>query len=183
MRKLLAALLALLLVIPCAFAEEEPAATKVPEPKWRGNYVYYLLEDGTAEISFYMGSSEPEESLVIPDSLDGIPVTSIGKDAFMDDSLKEITIPDTVTRIRDKAFEWSESLTKITIPDSVTDMGANPFTGCGNLTEIIVSPDHPYLEIVDGVLFSKPDHRLVSYPFANTAASYVVPDGTEQPEE
>ena len=74
-------------------------------------------------------------------------------------------------------FKECDSLTSVTIPDSVTVIGQNPFSYCDMLTDIIVSPDHLYLATIDGVLFSKPDKRLVSYPFAFTAESYVIPDG------
>jgi hypothetical protein len=69
--------------------------------------------------------------------------------------------------------------TKLLRGDCVTEIGADPFIRCDRLEEIIVFPDHPYLEIRDGVLFSRPDRRLVSYPFALEAESYTVPEGTE----
>ena len=44
---------------------------------------------------------------------------------------------------------------------------------------IRVSPDHPTLETMDGVLFSKPDKKLVYYPYTLDAESYSIPDGIE----
>ena len=112
-------------------------------------------------------------SVTIPDS-----VTGIGNYVFLAcTSLTSVTLPDTMTGIGDFAFACCESLTSIMIPDSVTNIGANPFGKCEKLTDIIVSPDHPYLATIDGVLFSKPDMRLVCYPCAFTADSYVIPDG------
>ncbi|MBR6954637.1 MAG: leucine-rich repeat domain-containing protein [Clostridia bacterium] len=42
---------------------------------------------------------------------------------------------------------------------------------------LTVAPDHPYLAVLDGVLFGKTDRRLISWTPAQKAADYVVPDG------
>ncbi len=107
-------------------------------------------------------------------------VPSIGNHAFSDcDSLQSITIPDSVTIIGDYAFSDCDSLQSITIPDSVTTIGVNPFYNCKGLTSINISEQNPYLEVVDGVLFSKQDKRLICYPVTITTGSYTVPEGTK----
>ena len=40
-------------------------------------------------------------------------------------------------------------------PDGVTHIEGNPFTSCAALRTIEVSPDHPTLALIDGVLFDK----------------------------
>ena len=72
----------------------------------------------------------------IPDS-----VTRIGEKAFTYcGGLTSITIPDSVTSIGDYAFAYCTNLTSITIPDSVTSIGEFAFTGCFDLTSITI-PD------------------------------------------
>ena len=127
------------------------AETTEPEVFTSGDYKYILLEDGTVKITKYSGKAE---ELIIPDELDGRKVTNIGDKAF---SLRDFS--------------------SVIIPDSVTNIGENPFRGCSNLTYIVVSPDHPYLATIDGVLFSKPDKRLVCYPCAFEDESYAIPSG------
>ena len=172
MKRLLSFLLVFaLLLVPFAVARGEEG----PEILKSGDYQYALLEDGTAEIRRYTGKTE---NLTIPDTLDGHPVTSIGYRAFYScESLKNITLPDSVTAIGDYAFNDCSSLTSITIPDSVASVGANPFLGCEALTKIMVSPEHPALAVIDGILFSKADKRLVCYPKAFTETAYAIPQG------
>ena len=79
--------------------------------------------------------------LVIPDTIEGNPVTSIGESAFSQcKSLTSITIPDGVTSIGLQAFFHCDGLTSITIPNSVTSIGVQAFVICTNLTSITI-PD------------------------------------------
>lgn len=118
-----------------------------------GDYEYVLLPDGTAEITRYTGS---DSTVSIPNEFDEYRVTSIG----------------------DFAFSYSPSITNIFIPYCVTSIGANPFLQCGALTTINVSPNHPTLTCIDGVLFEKNSKKLICYPCAFDATSYIIPVGT-----
>ncbi len=70
-------------------------------------------------------------SITIPET-----VTSIGPYAFYNTGLKEIVIPEGVTRIENNTFESSTSLTKVTLPESITSIGDEAFHRCTNLTDI-----------------------------------------------
>ena len=118
--------------VPKAYAQEagQPEADT-------GSFTYRTLDDGTIEISRYSGS---DTDLVIPAKIDGKSVSSI---SFFDKtelyshlstSVKNVVIPDGVTRIDSSAFEECRQLESITIPDSVTEMGIRAFNGCSSLT-------------------------------------------------
>ena len=154
MKRTVCLLLVSLLCVLCLAAAAEEAGEQ-REEFTVGDYTYALLDDGTAEIIGYNGSAE---TLDIPAELDG----------------------KRVTRIGDVAFSWCNGLmTSVTIPDSVTEIGRNPFINCDVLTGFRVSPDHPALAVIDGVLFSKADRRLVCYPAGLGSDAYTIPQGIE----
>ena len=49
-----------------------------------------------------------------------------------------ITIPNSVTSIRNYAFDGCTGLTSVTIPNSVTSIGESAFSGCTGLTSITI---------------------------------------------
>ena len=49
---------------------------------------------------------------------------------------KEYTIPNTVTSISDRAFQYCSKLTKVEIPSAVTSIGSYAFVYCENLTSV-----------------------------------------------
>jgi hypothetical protein len=78
--------------------------------------------------------------LVIPEFLDGLPVTIIGASAFEGCAgLTAITLPDSLTTIQSRAFRECNGLGSIHIPDSVTNMGSQAFNRCANLQEVRLS--------------------------------------------
>ncbi|MBR3906116.1 MAG: leucine-rich repeat domain-containing protein [Clostridia bacterium] len=176
MKKFAGLFLALCLILTFSIAAAEETAEKAPIVHTSGDYEYILLPDGTAEITQYWGKTT---ELTIPSALDDYIVTGIGEEAFFmrRDYLTSINIPDSVISIGNLAFYGCKSLTSITIPDSVTHMGSNPFKYCENLKEIYVSPDHPTLATIDGVLFDKTEKKLICYPCAFSAKSYSIPHG------
>ena len=159
---------------PLALAEgteNEPTVFTTDDFNWS------LQEDGTACIVNYNGK---EEKLSIPESLDGHSVTSIGRAAFCYNmNLTSVTIPDTVVSIEENAFYGCLNLVSVLIPDSVRIMDANPFGGCSRIKNIQVSSEHPWLEQINGILFSKEDHRLVCYPCGLESKEYIIPEGTQ----
>ena len=52
--------------------------------------------------------------------------------------IQGVSIPDTVTSIKDYAFCGCSSLTSVTIPNSVTSIGSYAFFGCSSLTSVTI---------------------------------------------
>ena len=91
-----------------------------------GDFQYSVLDDGTVEITKYIGSAEKVD---IPEKIDGKSVTSIGSSVFRGcKRLSSITIPNSVTSIDSFAFRDCASLKSITIPNSVTSIYYDAFS-------------------------------------------------------
>ena len=92
--------------------------------------------NGTITITGYTGSGG---AVTIPDTINGLPVTSIGFRAFFYcTSLSSVTIPNSVTSIGDYAFSSCGSLTNVMVPGSVTNIGSYTFQGCTRLTSVTI---------------------------------------------
>ncbi|MBE6984230.1 MAG: leucine-rich repeat domain-containing protein, partial [Ruminococcaceae bacterium] len=76
----------------------------------------------------------------IPAEIDGVPVRLIGVSAFDGcESLKSVTIPDSVTDIGDYAFEKCSNLQTISIGSGVTYLGIFAFAWCTSLESAVLS--------------------------------------------
>lgn len=150
MKKLTAIILAALLALIVTCAMAENKPQSIVSGDWR----YQVQEDGTAIITWYDGY---EQDIVIPDTLDGYRVTALGSMSVYGST-------------------WARS---VTIPDSVVSFVDNPFSGCVSLHTIIISPDHPVLEMIDGMLYTRTDKKLVCRPRGIPGFSCSVAEGTE----
>lgn len=99
----------------------------------------YTTTDGKVTITDCVTGASG--ALIIPTTIKGKPVTSIGERAFFEcRNLTSITIPNSVTSIGEQTFGFCESLTSITIPDRVTSIEKGAFAVCIGLTSITI-PD------------------------------------------
>ncbi len=139
-----------------------------------GAYEYSVLDDGTVEITFYSGSDLESD---IPETINGKMVTSIGEGAFADcDSLRNVTIPESVKNIGENAFNSCDGLTSLTIPNSVTSIGEGAFYKCENLSSINVDANNKIYSSVNGVLYNKGRTELIVYPAGKMDASFTIPN-------
>ena len=116
-----------------------------------GDYQYYLLENGTAEIYGYNGN---ETILQIPEKLDGYSVSGVGP----------------------RAFNGCSSLTEIYISKNITKIDELAFASCDNISAFLVDEENEYFSSFDGILFNKDLTTLVCYPPNTDNTQYSVPD-------
>ena len=129
-QKLSAIALSLLLIfsfIPfvpfSAFAESAGALT-------------YKAENGNVTVTGLVDKDYSGE-LIVPSSIGGFPVTSIGQFAFYQYSgIKNVTLPDSVKTVGDYAFYQCSALESITLPSLLTSIGNGAFHSCEKLKSI-----------------------------------------------
>ena len=120
--------------------------------------------------------------------------------------LEKISIPSTVTKIDDlafngcitmtsvelheglkkigkSAFKNCRALTQISLPTTVTSISNAPFRGCESLKSIKVAPKNKYYksepnkrEGTDHVLFNKNKSIIIAYPASSREVQYDIPD-------
>ena len=99
-----------------------------------GGNIYFDKSTGTITDCDYRVTEA-----VIPNEIEGVPVTSIGSEAFSQCSnLTNVEIPDSVTSVGNEAFSGCTGLTSITIPDGVTRIYSYAFSGCTSLASVTI---------------------------------------------
>ena len=82
----------------------------------------------------YLGS---EETVEIPSSYQGKPVTRVDSSAFTAaKTVKKIILPDSIGIILDGTFQYLSTLEEIVIPDSVYSLGKSAFNYCSSLKKV-----------------------------------------------
>jgi hypothetical protein len=94
----------------------------------------YTSNNGSITITGHTGSGG---ALVLPGTISGLPVNSIGDYAFDGwAGLTSLTMPDSVTNIGNAAFQDCSFMTNIMIGNGVTCIGTNAFYRCNRLASV-----------------------------------------------
>ncbi len=85
--------------------------------------------------------------LVIPETIDGLPVRKIMPGGFLLCSgLKSVSIPSTMREIGERAFAWCTALTNVVFAEGTTFIGRNAFSNCTSLASITLPASLSRLE-------------------------------------
>ncbi len=161
-KRLLSTLLALCMLLSLlpgtAWAEEVPAPNDgaahdevipLADTLTYENLSYTIADSGIVIID----CDESATSVIIPEQIDGIPIVTIG----------------------DQAFWQCSKLTSITIPSSVIYIWPRTFSGCNSLTDLVVDPQNRNYIVEDDVLFDITKTNLVHCP-TTKIGEYTIPD-------
>ena len=112
-----------------------------------------------------------DESYTIPEG-----VTTIGAYAFFNNSsLKQIILPESLTKMDYGAFGRIRQLETLYIAKNVSEIASNALYGCENIYSYTVDADNQWFAADDtGTLFTKDMTRLLNTP--SFLESYSVPD-------
>lgn len=95
----------------------------------------YKITDG--EVTITDCAANTTGKVVVPDMIEGCPVTAIGEEAFAYQyNITEIVLPDTVKTIGKSAFSHCNYLTAVNIPSGVTAIENYTFYNCYNLASL-----------------------------------------------
>jgi len=187
-------LVMLLGMIPVISVSAEDDASEVMDYEYingttADGFDYYVYE-GDMTISGYSGTAK---KVIIPETIEGQKVTSVGSSAFYDNTtVEEVIIPDGVENIDFSAFENCTSLKKITIPNSVKYIYDWAFSGCISLVDVKIPDSVEYVGAhvledtsffnnaknwTDGVLYS--GVALIDTDGEVLVGEYAIKEGTE----
>ena len=109
-----------------------------------------ILSDGkSVRITEYIGS---KQAVVIPPSIQGLPVTWISNTTFN-----------------------GKNITSVTIPGSITNIVGGVFSACTSLTTINVDVNNKSYTAENGILYNKNKTSLHTYPAGKTGSSFTIP--------
>ena len=147
----------------------------------------YEIVDNEIVITGYDNTREPEQ--VIPEEIDGLPVTTI---KALWGNIDEIIIPPSVKKIESKAFKGNFYLRSAVIPSSVNEIGTSIFEGCEKLeyckfdADVEEIPKSTFLDCsaLKTVDYPETIRSLQAYAFSGCSSLesvYIPPEMTELP--
>jgi len=92
----------------------------------------YTAADGEVTITEYIGESE---HVLIPDTIDGLPVTALADKAFYEKHVTTVVVPDSVTEIGDLCFSGDNYLVSLTLPDELAELPYAALESCFRLMD------------------------------------------------
>ena len=105
-------------VIPDSVTLIEPGAFNTNLLPDDQAFIYKRTESGI-DYSTLIGYGGASTSVIIPAKKNGVPLTTIDRNAFIYNQMIDVTIPEGVTAIKTGAFAYSSLLQEITIPSTV----------------------------------------------------------------
>ncbi|MEG1474095.1 MAG: leucine-rich repeat domain-containing protein [Christensenella sp.] len=158
--------------------DEEYDLQTAPAEKYTEDGFEYKIVDGEAWITAY---DERDINVVVPEYIEGKPVTVICDDAFYQrKKIVSVILPTTLRKLEGAPFYRCYSLKKINIPANVSEIDSNPCFRCYSLEEITVDESNTHYKAIDGVLYSKDGRTLIEYPEGKRDIKYVIPDAVTE---
>lgn len=101
-------------------------------------------------------------------------ITKIDMDILSDSLVEYVIVPNGITEV-DASFRRCDTLKEIQLPETVTKIGSQTFLNCGNLVAINVDENNENYLSEDGVLFNKDKTKLEYFP-AGKGGTYTIPN-------
>ncbi len=92
---------------------------------------------------------------------------------FQASKLQEITLPEGLQNIGEKAFEGCKMLTSINIPETVSSIGSKAFSNCSRLSKVYITNLYKYCNISFSWTYGNAGTWGTSVPTCNGASLYL----------
>lgn len=103
----------------------------------------YKVENDNVTVTKYLGE---DIDVTIPETIDGLPVTSVGKSSFLSKiKIESINLPPTIKYIEYGAFAGCSRLKTINLPEGVIKIDNCAFEACSELDNVIVPATTEYI--------------------------------------
>ena len=112
-------------------------------------YFNVTVTGGSVTINEFTATKGEIKNVIIPAYIDGLPVTTIGVNAFRNKGIEKLTFPETLVKIMDDPAEgqgaFSGNIIKeVVLPDSLVYVGAEAFYG-SNVEKVVLGENVTYL--------------------------------------
>ena len=113
------------LTLYCIWLKENPASD-----------FEYGKSNGEVWISGYKGTSK---NVVIPEKIEGLPVTSVEQNSFVSSAVETVFFPKTIQTVSDSAFVSCSNLNTIVFFDNIESISERSFSNCKKLTNVRIN--------------------------------------------
>ncbi|MBR5110665.1 MAG: leucine-rich repeat protein [Clostridia bacterium] len=115
--------------------------TQTPKDMYVLGGVQYSLGEKAAAAVGFAKDAEPPEALALPAEVDGVPLTTVGRNAFSGASIRELILPASIQTIGKEAFRDCTALERVTFAgkeqtQQQLSVGDEAFRGCTALQSV-----------------------------------------------
>lgn len=95
-------------------------------------------------------------------------------------NLSAINLPSSINKISTEAFTNCNSLSSIVLPTNLSILETDVFVNCFNLDTISISSLNNTFKVIDNVIYSKDETKLIYYPIGKDSNSYSISSLTQE---
>lgn len=160
--------------------------------KQLNGFVYEIIDSSHCYVKNYQ-SMVCKEELVFPKEVEGVPVTKICANSFVDTgnysgspskkvqaklAIRKVIIPDSVSEIVPPSNYYKCNVETINVPENYEKEKVR-LLNYPCIQEFFVNDNNRRYQTLDGVVFTNDKKELICYPKGNKRKKYDIPKGTE----
>lgn len=134
------------------------------------DFRYTVTQFGNVTINAYLGD---DETVVIPEEIEGYDVTAVAAGAFADSTLRHVVLPVNMDQVAPDAFKNS-ALETVMLFDNIQVISDSSFEGCANLQTLYINAyeapygyefrkESVYADKVDRLILAQGRKKMVFY--------------------